>query len=366
MLATLISIIFSWAVLYFPLDAHVDFFLYSMLLGLALFSLPPILYLGALRTLKKSEESSFLEEDRLLKLLMGTLALAPLFLLLPWFLRFSVPLVILLSGISIDLFLLFVRRLTAYFNVGKMLDKLRQRVLQAWQRKDLKEWQFLVTGLSQKILQSLEKGAQPLTQQRLDTLFKMEADVLDRVKSPADESTSFSMGLYIENISLIIGKIFELKNAFAMDYTLALLSKMVLKTARVDFNLALVPLHYVKTWTLEAIGRFEGDTGIKLTLALVEVFKEIAALKDFKERDAKSLFVPLITTLEEIAKEMFKKNKSIKIALLKAPFLEMGIAVESPPFDIHPDTPLLKQQLRRILDEFTALETVMLTVPPPR
>jgi hypothetical protein len=364
MLGTLVAIVFSFGYYFFPFEHPPGFFLLNIFLGLPFLTVPPFLYLSALKTLRKSEDSSLATEDPILLVPLRFLLVVPLFFLLPLFSKAPFIATLLIAGISIDLFAAFFKRLAAYFNPSKMLALFVKQAVNAWQKKELKTWQNLMNELSQKVVRALEKNSIPLALQQLEAMASIEAALLEKAPPNEQEMIPFSIGVLMENLHAIEKKIFELKNTIALDHLLALMNKLLLKAARVDLNFALVPLHYVKAWTLEAIPKLEGDTSIKVTLGLVEVFKELSLLKDFQKKEIKTLGVPLLMALEEISKETFKKNKSVQFTLLLAPFQEIGGLVEKPPYNTHPDTSFLKQQLRRIMEEFAALETVMLTVPP--
>ena len=147
-------------------------------------------------------------------------------------------------------------------------------------------------------------------------------------------------------------------------HVISAIAKLASYAAVTDFSLLLLPLHYIDKCSLSSVHKGYTDVGVKATIGLLELMKALSQAKGLEYQEIKPHLFKLITTLESIAKELFRQDKSTKIQILIAPFSEIAHTLDQEPFKDHPDTPVLIQQIQRIIGEFEALDAVMKTMPP--
>lgn len=97
---------------------------------------------------------------------------------------------------------------------------------------------------------------------------------------------------------------------------------------------------------------------------LSEVANQLLTEIDVTYLELQDPFLSIINGLEIIAKGEFQRNKSINIAILEQPFKELKTLFEQGKVKDHPDTPVIMQNINRVLGEFDALRLVMATRPP--
>jgi hypothetical protein len=106
------------------------------------------------------------------------------------------------------------------------------------------------------------------------------------------------------------------------------------------------------------------ETALKASCILSEVAKAIMNDVDIKYLEIKDSYLSIINGLEVLAKGTFKRDKSTNISFLMQPFKDLKELFQSEKARDHQDTPVIMQNIDRVLGEFEALQLVMSTIPP--
>lgn len=142
------------------------------------------------------------------------------------------------------------------------------------------------------------------------------------------------------------------------------MGKISISAAGYDLSLMSYPLHFLGKFALAAMEQDLGDAGERASCVLVEVAREVVEKVDLTYAELQEPFFTLIGQLENIAKEIFRKDKSVSFRILTQPFDDLKALFRSEKMVAHQDTPIIIGDIDRVLDEFTQLETVMKTIPP--
>lgn len=149
-----------------------------------------------------------------------------------------------------------------------------------------------------------------------------------------------------------------------------IVSKVVLLSGKIALHLFSIrpeemslPLHYLAEYVSLAIEQGLSEVGIKGSVTLQTIAKEILKRDDLEKSNLKDGFFILIDHLDSISKAIFKKDKTTNIALLQDPFRELLEYFKMGKMKDHPDAAAIQMELVRVLAEYQALENVMLTMP---
>lgn len=383
MYATPIAILIALLCLYigFQIDPYPLFLLaagsgaWFMLLGVIGFS-------SVFGPLLKGEKSTarlieIFQQDRRQQFLLTLLLAWPLFclgtLLLP---SYAFPLLLLLIGLGSDLLRLFLNYLINYLNPFNIEFTLGKRAMSAIERDQDAELCDCIEALTEVTLKSIQGHTSALSNHAIDVLEKISKKFLSTTKSPlhplqspelkqqgVNDSLSYVLIFLLQHLESIYKAALDKKLDLVATHVITTLTKLASYSAQTDLSLAALPLHFVNQCTLNGMQKGLSDIGIKAILGLLEFAKSIPRQKDIAYQEIKTPMTILISTLDAITKESFKLNKEIKIQLLIEPFQKLKQILNEEPLRNHQDTPLLEQQVNRIIEEFRALETIMATMP---
>jgi hypothetical protein len=106
------------------------------------------------------------------------------------------------------------------------------------------------------------------------------------------------------------------------------------------------------------------EAGNRATLTLLEVCKVIIEEINLQYVDIKDPFLSVITYMRDIAKDAFRKDKSVNIKVLIMPFNDLKKLFKNEKIASHQDAKAILQSIDHVLEEFSMLESVMNTLPP--
>lgn len=149
-----------------------------------------------------------------------------------------------------------------------------------------------------------------------------------------------------------------------------IVSKIVVLSGKIALHLFHVrpeeislPIHYLGEYATTAIDQDLPEVGIKGTVTLQTIAREILKENNLEKTNLKEIFFILIDHLDVISKATFKKDKTTNIMLLQEPFKDLLELFRAEEIKNHPDTAAIQMELVRVLAEYQALENVMLTMP---
>ena len=139
--------------------------------------------------------------------------------------------------------------------------------------------------------------------------------------------------------------------------------KIALYAARADVTWGIIPIHKIGKFALMARREGMKEVVIKSSITLQRIAEAFLSDAEILRQDIKELMNTLIGRLDEITKEMFRQDKSTKIAVMTKPFKEIEELLKQDKFSNRDDTPLILIEISRILAEYEALEKVMGAIP---
>jgi hypothetical protein len=102
--------------------------------------------------------------------------------------------------------------------------------------------------------------------------------------------------------------------------------------------------------------QIERDLEVSATFS--EIVKSLIDRSTAKAISDSLTITKVLKTLDTYLKESFRLNKSINPALLMQPFAEIGNMLAAKKYDTLPDRDTILAELKRLLAQFAALETV--------
>lgn len=358
--------------------------------GALLLILTVLLLISAYSPLQRTEQNStprlfeLIRKDRYFQFMLNLLfacpflllaaAVVPATLLSP---SWALGLLILLTGIGIDLLRFVWQRLVDYLNPFRIVDFLGNDAKKAIDRDEDTKLCDLIEAVAEVGYKATDRHNSALSNHAIDTLEGIGETFLRSASSlghPAQnpelqskgvkDTLSYVLILLLQHLETLNNQAVDKKLDLVAGHAVTTLAKLAAYAGRVDITLSSYPLHYAGKLAIHDMQRGFPDVGVKATLGLLELARRITQLKDLAYLDLKPIFVSLISILDNIAKESFKLNKEINIKLLTQPFYQLSSLLQSEPMKSHPDTPVISQQINRVLTEFQALEQVLNTIPP--
>ncbi|HRD55455.1 MAG TPA: hypothetical protein PLC42_03570 [Parachlamydiaceae bacterium] len=178
------------------------------------------------------------------------------------------------------------------------------------------------------------------------------------------DKVTYILAYLFQKLNFISDKALQEKLEPVVSFLITATGKIALHAAKCDMTLSISPLLHFGKFSVKAVEQNFLDAGVRATCTLLEIAKVIVNEIDLKYLEIQEPFFCLIGQLETISKELFKQDKSIKIALLAQPFIDLKTLFQSEALATHQDTPVIQKDLDRILAELQMLETVMRTMPP--
>ena len=142
------------------------------------------------------------------------------------------------------------------------------------------------------------------------------------------------------------------------------LGRIIIHAAKCDITLASYPILYMGKFAKLAQENNMGEVANNTLITLLEVGKMIPQQVDIQYLEIKELYQSIIFYMHEIAKETFRQDKESNLKLLTQPFRDLKALFKRESMVGHQDTPFIDRMINSVLEEFTALESVMNTMPP--
>lgn len=342
--------------------------------------------------LQKTEQHStprlfgLLKKD---KYILGVHCWMTIFLLLSYFLAIDalflnilqknhvLALWIVTCGITVDVYYSLLKRLMSYLNPFDnvlLFTQMAKESIQNDKELDLCE---AVDSLTEIAVKSLHKMGTSLCNQALQemqiivknfllsskSIGHTEADIQSKALGIKDR-ISFTLFYIFDRIALINDEALQKRLEQVVTTVITALGKITIHCAKFDMTLVSYPVHYLSRNAKAAIDKGMLEIGVKASITLLEVSKTIIEEVDYTYSDLKDPFFSITNGLEEIAKGTFLHDKSINLKILTQPFRDLKELFKNPKVINHQDTPVILQNIDRVLSEYDSLELVMKTIPP--
>lgn len=396
MISTLFSIILA-VLLWFDPHTH------AMVLGtftravmiaipLSLLLLLPLGFMFAWLPLQKAEQNStprifeMLHKDRHLHLATGWIVIFSLAtfvltcdLIFPslsqkaWFF----PAWLVLLGLSLDAFGAFLKRISSYVNPFAVVNMFAEQAKLSIQHDREFDLCDSIDALAELAIKGIEKHSTSIChvalgeEQLITRLFLSASKSIAHVDLDAEtramgikDKVSYTLFYLYQRLDIIFDKALKRQLEPTCSLVITLLGKISLDAARYDVSLASVPLRFIGKCARRAQDQKFEETVTTASCLFLEVAREIIAEIDLSYYQIKDAFLSIINGMEMLSKEAFRQDKTMNIALLMQPFKELRTLFESDKVKQHQDTPLILQNIDRVLGEYEALLLVMNTIPP--
>jgi hypothetical protein len=142
------------------------------------------------------------------------------------------------------------------------------------------------------------------------------------------------------------------------------LGKVSVTAADADISIVPYGVHYIGSLSKKAVQAHIDGAGLKAMLTLVQVSKLILSDHDISQMLIEKPFIPILRSMEEVAKERFRQDKATPLAQLTGPFQDLKAIFQHERYATHPDTPAILKEIDRVLGDFANLELVLRTLPP--
>lgn len=281
-----------------------------------------------------------------------------------------------LLGIACDLKIQTIQRVTKYLNPFEVVDIFAAKALASIRDTNDLELCNWIDSLTETAIKAIDRKSTSLTIHSMNKLGDVIKTYLEAEKSlsHSEEAEAKQVGSS-DPISFMLFFIFqrlEMINQRAIDERLelicsdlmALLGKIAIYATQFDVTLAGFPIHYMGKFAKQAQENKLQEVAERASLTLLEVGKAILQQKNLQYLEIKDPFLSIISHMDNIAKETFRKNKETNIKLLVQPFRDLKALFTEENVASHRDTPVIIQSIDRVIEEFVTLESVMMAIPP--
>lgn len=287
------------------------------------------------------------------------------------------PLWLLLLGVSFDSVASFLHRVSSYlnpFHVVKMFARKATHAIQTDRELDLCDW---IDALSEVAIKGVYRHSTSVGHMALQEEQLLARQFLGASKSIGhreqdqqmkeagiQDKISFTMFYLYQRLDIVFEKALHNRLEPTCTLIITILGKIAVDAAKFDMTLASAPLRYLGRCAKKAQDLGFEETAETASCVLFEVAKEILTSVDITYFEIKDTFLSIINGMEMLTKGAFKRDKSISIALLMQPFKDLKALFQTGKVQEHQDTPVIVQNIDRVLGEFEALILVMNTMPP--
>lgn len=334
--------------------------LYSLVSG-ALLLLLPFLFISQLLAALQSaavEGSSralilFRKDTLLLLSFILTLAGSLLLLLSPFP---NLNALFLILGVLFLVF--FTLRCKSYLDPYGLLNHLESEAKEVKSPLKQRELCDLIDGVTEVISKALWQRSLGLARSGLTSFQSIMKEYIQG-KGKADlDSVNFTTIYLLERLSLLFDQSLESRLGLLASHIAGETLKVTLPLARFDRGVAALPLYFADQLLKRAREEEALDVVGSIESAEIELAKTLTRSKGLN--GVEMLLLTLISSLEELVKENFKRDKQSSIPFLMQPFKELKEECEKSALS---DKDSLINELNRILTEFEALQSVLLAVP---
>lgn len=383
MIATLISIFLSIYIYFFAGDKSIgSLFTISVAISAVLLSFGAAALLVSFLPIQKGEQSitprlsELFRKDMKINGILAFLFSLPLIIFAASFFPQPIIPTIILIGLGIDLLYLLIRRIMDYLNPFQVVNFLKDEAFRSIAQDSDETLCNVIESCSEVAVKSIQRHNSALANHSIDTLGLIGENFLVSSKSLShpvqnqelknqgvDDALSFVLVFLCQHLDSIYTEAFEKKLELVAGNVITTLTKISVNAAKIDVSLLSLPLYYINKIAQHAMENSFEDVGIKATIGLTNVAETISQTKDIQYQDLKSPFISIISTMDMIAKETFRQDKNTKIAILVEPFKKLQQLVQQEPIKSHQDQPVIEDQIKLVLNEFSTLESVLATMP---
>jgi hypothetical protein len=288
-----------------------------------------------------------------------------------------VPFWIVLLGISIDAIYYLIKRISSYLDPFQVVEMLAKNAIAGIQQANEKTICNNIDAQSEIAIHAIDRQSTSLSLQSIDALqrtakvfFESYKSISHPLKDDQDKSLgindtiSYTLFFLLQRLELINEKAASRKLEPICSSIITSTGKITFYAAKYDLSIATYSLQFLGKFALVSLKQGIKETGPKAIITFLTVAESILKDIDITYLELQDPFISLIDQMQEVTKEMFRQDKKIDLALLKKPFLDLKEMFKTEKLSSHQDTPVILQEIDRVLSEYDALAAVMRARPP--
>jgi hypothetical protein len=278
----------------------------------------------------------------------------------------------LLLGIAVDALYYLYKRAMGYLNPFEGIENYYLHAFQSIQRGKEDEICDWIDALAETAIKAMSKHSLALSFLAVDKLQLIAKDYLGIAKtftytsniSSSSDKIGYLLFYLFQRYEYLFDKAISQKLELLCGNVISSLGKITIYAAKYDMSIAPYPLHYLTQLAKRAQNEGMQEVSNRAMLTMLEVSKTIIKEVDLQYVEIKEPFINMIRSMHELAKETFRKDKSLSIQLLTQPFYDLKGVFNEGKIATHQDQPVILQTIDQVLDEFATLQTVLSTMPP--
>lgn len=394
MIGTLFGILAALLFFYNPVMIERQDVLIPVVIGISLllFLIENIAAISRLRPLQQTAKSvsfhlfSLFKKDSYFRFINGWLFL---FVLLTFLMSIYLPVMspfnktlsittwIFLFGLSFDCLQYSLRRFSSYLNPFTIVDLFKKEAIKNIQEDREIDLCDSFDALSEIEVKAIEHSNPFLAIYGLNTTPSICQTFLESSKSIGHENhdpqinalgindkVSFILSHLFRRMDFVFQEALDKKLKIVLNSLITNMGKIIVYSAKCDLTLTPNPTIQLGKFAEKSLENNVSDVGVLASCTLLEVAKTILTDIDCTYLEIKETYLVLIAQLDKIAKLTFKQDKSMNIAILIQPFLDLKELFKIEKNAAHLDADVINRDLDRVIAEFQMLETVMRTIPP--
>lgn len=280
-------------------------------------------------------------------------------------------------GVAFDLFTMLIRRTLYFLNpfqVVKIFTHDARKSIENNKEMDLCD---NIDSLSEMAIVSINRNNTSLSNEAVSEIRHIGQIFLESYKSIGHvegseelkklgikDTVEFIIFYILQRFEMIFDNSLEKRFETVCSAIITALGQTTIAAAKYDITMTAYPLHFLRRLALKAQEKGFQEIGVKASLTIQEIAKSIIGDMDVSYMELQPPFLSMINTLDELAKEAFRKDKKLNIQVLIHPFIVLKELFSSKKMEKHQDTPLLIQNIDRVISEFETLQAVLMAMPP--
>lgn len=283
---------------------------------------------------------------------------------------------IIMTAFSLDLWLYYKKRMTFLSIPESLLKTIFQEGERGAKCGSLEEVKDKIGVLSDMADRALRRSLLTFAIKAVETMKSLLVIYMDAVGKEKllhageeewlqanEKQVSYLLCLFSERIEGLFKRSLASQAEPLLTQLMAAAGGAAVGAAHVDMNVVSIPVYSLERMEEAAADAHRSDLGLKFSLTLVGVARELSFFPHIELLDIEGAYLPLVLQLERISKDLFKRDKKTPISSLTKPFYDMREIVEKPPLDTHPNAMRIVAEINRILAEFQELERILMTIP---
>jgi hypothetical protein len=273
-------------------------------------------------------------------------------------------------GLACDLIYHITRRTSHYLDPFFALEQTATRAKDAIQGENQEEILKWIDSLSETALRATIKSKIALAEEALDQIKQTTEVFINAVHSIGhhieegkQDRVGYTLFYLYQRLELVFEKALDNKLEPILSKILSIFGRLSLFVTKIDITLTTHPLKLLGKLANEADRKGFSDVSARAVLLFVEIGRELTQEIDITHLEIKDPFIAMIQSMKEIAKLNFKNDKTLPIAYLQAPFMQMKSYFQEGKAAQHQDKDVIVRSIDSILEEFKALEEILKTVP---